>query len=196
MCNLSVERFLSSARLVGEYDGEAVEICCFSMGFCASFDRLARMFKKFVHNEGDDTPIIEEELTCPKCGTRYPEPDRKICPKCMDKVSISKRLLSHFGHYKKQMIIIIMLMLLTTGFNILSPYVGTKLLFDDVLTEGGSLFGMVAFVVAAIFLVRLGSLLLGILYSHTLAGIIPWVIYDIKLKIFTAMQKCCGQAFL
>ena len=104
-------------------------------------------------------------------------------------MSITGRLFSFFNNYKSKVIIIIITMLAGTAFNLLSPYVGTKLLFDEVLTEGGNFYGYVGMIVLAILGVRLVGLLLGILYSYILAGIIPRIIYDIKIKIFTAMQR-------
>ena len=52
------------------------------------------------------------------------------------------------------MAVILAVMLAGTAFSLISPYVSTKLLFDDVLTEGGKYYGAVLGVVFVIFLVR------------------------------------------
>lgn len=189
---LKVERFLSTARLISEKeDIDSFEIASFTIGYAANFENFIKAYKNM--KEGKDVKIdnrnVEEDLFCPKCGTRYPEAERKICHKCINKMSITLRLFSFFQNYKSKVIIIILTMLMGTAFNLISPYVGTKLLFDEVLTEGGIYYGHIGMIVIAIVGVRLVGLVLGILYSYILAGIIPRIIYDIKVKIFTAMQQ-------
>lgn len=189
---LKVERFLSTARLISEKENiDSIEIASFTIGYAANFENFIKAYKNM--KEGKDVEAdnrsVEEDLFCPKCGTRYPESERRICPKCISKISITLRLFSFFRNYRKKVIIIILTMLMGTAFNLLSPYVGTKLLFDEVLTEGGSYYGYIGMIVLAIVGVRLVGLILGIIYGYILAGIIPRIIYDIKVKIFTAMQQ-------
>ena len=117
---------------------------------------------------------MDEELFCPKCGTRYPEPERKLCPKCMDKISITRRLLVFFKDYKLKVLVILLVMLAGTAFSLVSPYVSTKLLFDDVLTEGGRYYGAVLAVVATIFIVRAIGSGLNMLYGYVLSRTVPW----------------------
>ncbi len=190
MGELTSERLLSTGRLCHEKEGYASILMLFSVGFLADIEHLI----KVIHNiqEGvsplKDVPIQEERF-CPKCGTRYPEPEHKICPKCMDKVRITRRLMGFFGHYKCKVACILLTMLAGTAFSIFSPLVGSKLLFDDVLTQGGRYYGMIFATVLLIFAVRAVNVALNILYSYVLAKTVPWIVYDLKLKIFEAMQR-------
>ncbi len=187
---LTQERLLSTGRLCGEVDGAAKILLVYSVGFTAEIDKLIKVIK----NIGEGRPPlfetdVDEELFCPKCGTRYPEPERKLCPKCMDKLSITRRLLRFFTYYRRKVAMVLLTMLLGSAFSIISPLVGTKFLFDDVLTEGGGYFGMVLFAVALIFLVRTVGVALNVLYSYVLARTVPWIVFDLKLRIFEAMQR-------
>jgi ATP-binding cassette, subfamily B, bacterial len=206
---LKIERYLSTASLVSVKeektdndclkDSTAVsddildtfEIATFSIGFAVYFENLIKLYENF--KEGKDIYTgyvdIDQELFCPKCGTRYPEKERRVCPKCLNKMNITVRLFSFFKSYKKKVILIIATMLAGTAFSLVSPYVGSKLLFDEVLTKGGKYYGYIGLIVIAIFFVRFIGVLLGALYSYILAGIIPQIIYDIKIKIFSAMQR-------
>ena len=38
----------------------------------------------------------KEEEYCPKCGTMYPDRERRICPKCMNKSSVFFRTIGLF----------------------------------------------------------------------------------------------------
>jgi len=189
--SMQVERMLSTARLIGlKPDGESVLLAVSSIGLTKQLEDFASAFKCL--QEGKEVDIqasAYEDIFCPKCGAKYPEQGRKICPNCMSRVSVTLRLFGFFKDYRKKVFAIMAVMLLSTAFSIVSPYVGTKLLFDDVLAEGGRFYGMVLSVILVIFAVRLGSTLLGMLYSYVLAGIIPSIVYDIKMKIFTAMQS-------
>ena len=184
----------SSAGSAKQSDDDVLdnfELATFTIGFAVYFENFIKVYENFKEGKElfADCVDIDEELFCPKCGTRYPEKERKICPKCLNKMNITFRLFSFFKSYRSKVILIILTMLVGTVFNLLSPYVGSKLLFDEVLTDGGKYYGYIGLIVIAIFGVRFIGLCLGVLYSYILAGIVPRIIYDIKMKIFTAMQR-------
>lgn len=187
---LTCERLLSTGRLFSEKDGETRILLVFSIGFLSDIEKLIKVIKNIRQGIPPlNDIIIDEELFCPKCGTRYPEPERKLCPKCMDKISITKRLMSFFAHYRKKVAIILLTMLAGSIFSIFSPLIGTKFFFDEVLTEDGSYYGAILAAVCLIFFVRAIGVALSILYSYVLAKTVPWIVQDLKLKIFEAMQR-------
>jgi ATP-binding cassette subfamily B protein len=196
-------------------------ILLFSLGYQGFVDRLLKVVRNI--NKGDD-PLKElkeqSELFCPECGTRYPEPDRKLCPKCTDKMSIFMRLMSFFKYYKNKVLIVSVTMLAVTGLQILAPYVSTRLLIDEVLTpatrfyestvtgyvvpeqyrvpgdayvfvetQGGRWYQMVGLIVLAIMAMRFINMLFNMLYQYVLGRTMPWMIYDLQMRIFEAMQR-------
>ncbi|NLX92729.1 MAG: ATP-binding cassette domain-containing protein [Clostridiales bacterium] len=187
---LSTERLLSTGRLYSEKDDAAKILLVFSVGFLADVERLIKVVKNIIEGR---TPleeiVVDDKLFCPKCGTRYPEPERKLCPKCMDKISITRRLLGFFKYYKNKVAIILITMLAGSAFAVVSPLIGTKFLFDDVLTEGGNYYGAILGAVGLILFVRAVHVTFNILFSYVLARTVPWIVYDLKLKIFEAMQR-------
>jgi len=188
---LKIDRLISTTQLIGECadDEDMLLIGTFSLGLTKKLEQFCKAFDAVKEGKEVEDGIPDEETNCPKCGMRYPEEGRKVCPNCSSKLSVSARLFGFFGDYWKKVLAVVFVMLLSTCFNLVSPYLGTKLLFDEVLTEGGRLFGMVLGTVIVIFIVKLIGTLLGILYSYVLANIVPWIVYDIKMKIFTAMQR-------
>jgi len=190
MGELRTEKLLSTGRLISDFGGTEHLLLLFSVGHMAYAERLMKAVKNL--REGNDPMkdiAADEELFCPKCGTRYPEPSRKLCLKCMDKMSITKRLMSFFMFYKKKVFLVMFVMLCGTAFSLLSPYIGSKLFFDDVLAENGKYFGMILAFVLVLFASRAITLVLNILYGYVLAKTVPWIIYDLKLRIFEAMQR-------
>ena len=187
---LRTEKLLSTGRLISDDGAEERLLLLFSVGHMAYAERLMKAIQNLRDGKNPMEDVqADEELFCPKCGTRYPEPARKICPKCMDKMSITWRLMGFFKHYKTKVAAVVLVMLLSTGFSILSPYISTKVFFDDVLADGGQYFGAVAGFVLALLAVRAISTGLNILYGYVLARTVPWIIYDLKLRIFEAMQR-------
>jgi ATP-binding cassette subfamily B protein len=187
---LTCECLLSTGRLCSEKGDNTRILLVFSIGFLSDIERLIKVVKNIREGVSPLTDIlVDEELFCPKCGTRYPEPERKLCPKCMDKVSITRRLLGFFVDYRSKVTIIFLTMLAGSVFSMISPLVGTKFLFDEVLTEGGSYYGAILMAVLLIFAVRAIGVGLNILYSYVLAKTVPWIVQDLKLKIFEAMQR-------
>ncbi|MCL2363399.1 MAG: ABC transporter ATP-binding protein/permease [Defluviitaleaceae bacterium] len=245
LSGLTTQTMLSTCRLINNPDKKADEenegeksdddkpagssgretlILLFSLGCQGFVDRLLKVIRNI--NKGDD-PLqeIKEEnpLFCPECGTRYPEPDRQLCPKCTDKMSIFMRLMGYFKYYKKQVALVSAGMLAVTVLSILAPYVGTRLLIDEVLTpptryysapsgeiisehtrllsaapdyvyayvetRGGQWYEMVGLIVLAIIAMRIVTTLFNIMQQYILSRTMPWMIYDLQMRIFEAMQR-------
>ena len=187
---LKTEKLISTGRLYSDKDGEERILLLYSIGFLSYVEKLTKCVKNISDNEDPLKDIlIDDELYCPKCGTRYPEPERKLCLKCLDRVSISKRLMGFFLFYKTKVLVIMVVMLAGTAFSLFSPLLGARFFFDEVLTVGGSYYNIIGPVVILIFLVRAVNTGLNILYSYVLAKTVPWIIYDIKVRIFAAMQR-------
>jgi len=197
---LKTERQISTGRLYnaaqkdgesGEWVGEDELILTFSVGFLSQVERLCKVIKNLADGEEPLKDVkSDDDLFCPKCGTRYPEPERKLCLKCMDKRNITARLMAYFKYYKKKVALVVFAMVLGTGFQILSPYVSTVLLFDEVLTDGDrGWYGYVGLIVLAILVTRVMGVLMGVFHSIVLAKTMPWIIYDLKMRIFEAMQR-------
>ena len=188
--DLKTEKLLSTGRLTdGEGEKERL-ILLYTLGYLSFVERLVKVIKNVT---SDKEPLheitVDDALYCTTCGTRYPEPDRKLCPKCMDKSALTLRLLGFFKYYKWKVSLVIVMMLISTGLMIYSPIVGTQMFLDDVLTAGGRYYGAVVFMVGLLFGVRVLNTLFNILFTYVLARIMPWLIYDLKLRIFEAMQK-------
>ena len=152
---LHTEKLLSTGRLtVGKGKDERL-LLLYTLGYLGFVDRLVKVVKNMA--DGNDPlmeVLLDDDLFCPKCGTRYPEPERKLCAKCMDKTVLTMRLLQFFTYYKGKVALIVLMMLISTGLTIVTPIVGTQMFLDDVLTYGGRFYGAVAFMVGLLVIVR------------------------------------------
>ena len=192
---LKTEKYVSTAALIAEKDGEDSLIIRFSIGGLPGFDDFSRAFEAQKKGESVEEVVrgFKGAQYCPRCGARYPD-GRGICPNCIDKTSVVKRLFSFFGRYKGKVALIVLAMLLSAGISLYAPQISTRLLIDDVLTDYASqpaaqVLTALGAVVLTIFGVRLLNTLFTMLYQFFTASILPWVIYDIKVKVFEAMQR-------
>jgi len=209
---LQTETLLSTCRMVSIKDDEKRLVLLFSLGHQSFADRMIKVIKNIEEGNDPHHDIkVDDELFCPTCGTRFPEPERALCPKCTDKMRIFVRLLGFFKYYKGKVIACSLVMALIIATSIFAPFVSTRILFDDVLVspqrvvdaydayvldaygdyiyEGGRYFGMIGAIILVIIAVRIFGTLLNMLYHFVLAKTMPWIIYDLQLRIFEAMQR-------
>ncbi|MDR2525866.1 MAG: ABC transporter ATP-binding protein/permease [Oscillospiraceae bacterium] len=197
MQELRVERYATTARLVAKRGGEEIALLRFSLGRAEGFARICALHGAIREGkEADRARILadaEEEKLCERCGGAMPKTGK--CPRCSSKRSTAVRLYTFFGGYKKQVALLLFVQLILTVFNVAMPKVGTEMLFDDVLGESAAglaeanKLAMLGWLVLAVLGLRVFGLLSNMASDYIQAIIMPKIAYDIKLKIFTAMQR-------
>ncbi|MGO4789051.1 ABC transporter transmembrane domain-containing protein [Paenibacillus sp. 2KB_20] len=159
------------------------------MGRAAKFVSIFTKIKKKEDISDEEVVDRQENITCPKCGMRYPEEGRPICPKCMKKHAIFSRLLKFAGQYKLLMFFIVLFMLLNSATGLVIPYLQGTVLFDQAIGNTGDFAGRIGLVILLIFVFRTISLLFGILFSTINARLAANVVFDLKASVFAAMQR-------
>ena len=79
------------------------------------FTGLLEKLRKGEEITEEDVKKDEREMKCPKCGKLYPDPNRKVCPTCLDKKSLFLRVLSYAPRYWKQMTIVLIFMIVSSS---------------------------------------------------------------------------------
>lgn len=131
----------------------------------------------------------EEPARCPKCGRPYPDQNRKVCPKCIDRAGVVKRLWFFTKKYKFSVLAIFLAMVLTSALTILSPYISSGFFYDQVLTVGGPFYGHVLLVIGILVATRILSLLVNMVNEVITATVVPKIIYDLKKVLFTSIER-------
>ena len=106
---ISVEELLSSGRLVARRGEEKSPI------LIAAFTNFCKesmfLFAKYANKiaAGEDLVIDEKDdpaqKLCPKCGLRYPDLNRRICPHCMEKGKLFRRFSVFLMRYRASIFI-------------------------------------------------------------------------------------------
>ncbi len=126
---------------------------------------------------------------CPKCGRRFPDSHNKICPHCMDRAGVIKRLFSFVKKYSFSVLIILLAMVAVSAIGVVSPYVSSGFFYDQVLTVGGKFYGEVFLVIMIIVSLKVLSLLVDMVNNIITARIVPKLVYDMKKTIFDSVER-------
>ncbi len=190
-----VEELLSAGRLVARRrDGESdspVLLACFT-NFCKEsmflFSKYAEKLSGGEEIEIDpkDDPFAK---CCPKCGLRYPDLNRKVCPHCMEKGKLFRRFSVFLARYKGALILSVLSLVLLTATSILAPYLSSGFFYDEVISEYGAFAGnlvLVIFLVVATGLLKMFSTMVN---NYVTSVIAAKVVFDLKKTIFAAIER-------
>lgn len=200
---LEVLRQVSTGVLMGKIEGTERYLCQFSNTKMEAFMRICRLLDKIKKKEEitkEDLDVKRGKECCPKCGMIYPDQERKVCPKCMDKKSILLRVVGYFKPYKAMLAVMVFCYVATAGLNLVWPYLSGTVLYDKVLKKDEAFLGMLHLPQGR-FLVALSTLVvvmiltkvliqgLGILQGVFTARIAAEVIAKLKSQVFESMGK-------
>lgn len=189
--NIYVDRYQNTARLmIADNQNNEFSLAQFSIGFSDKFEKFSQRVKLTGKNEEiDDTLLDAMKTHCPKCHMPYPDPNRPVCPKCVDKRSVFKRLLTMFWEFKTATLLILATIIISTGIGVLTPIFSSKMLYDDVLAKGGKYYGQILMIVIIIASIGLAEMVLKIISGVITSKVIPVVTHKLRLKIFSSMQN-------
>ena len=84
----------------------------------------------------DDDSIFEQfNAKCPKCGTVYPDQERRVCENCSNRRGTLWRMLKYFSAFKPQLFTVVLCLILSACIALVTPIVSGSLLLDQVISE-------------------------------------------------------------
>ena len=186
------EQLISTGRVVAESEGEELLLFNFSSACKHGVSVFCRAVSELKKDGKLDFAVYSEESyekhVCPKCGRRYPDEELKICPNCMDKARLVKRLATLFFRYKRSIFMVLLSFALIASLGVVTPYISNEMLYDDVLAKEGSTAMDVLYIVLLIVGVRIASLLVNLLSGAISSTVAANVTYDLKKMIFNTIS--------
>ena len=194
--DFKVEELLSGARLTAR-DGEGNYVFLTAMSnFCKNsallFTKYIGKIKKGEIKDRDFTVDPEDDpksRRCPKCGMRYPDRHRRVCPKCMEKGKLFTRFATFLKKYKKYIAIMIASLVMLTAAGILAPYFSSGFFYDEVLDIEGKLYGQILLVISIVVGTKLLLQVFNVVNGYITSVISARVVYDLKMTIFKAIER-------
>lgn len=203
VASVKVLRQISTGVLMGEIDGAERFICQFSntkQGYFHKLEEILRKLKEKEEIKEEDLDVEKGKEVCPKCGMLYPDQERKVCPKCLDKRSVLLRIMGYFKPYKFHLAVMVICYLGTAGLNLAWPYLSGTVLYDKVLAKdeeflrflnlpSGRFFTALVMVVIAMIGAKVLGQFFGIMQGVMTAKVAPHVVGTIKSQVFTSMGR-------
>ena len=190
---IGVEELLSSGRLIAR-QGEGKEpvllavftnFCKESMFLFAKYANKIAAGEELVVDEKDDP----KGKLCPKCGLRYPDLNRRICPHCMEKGKIFRRFSVFLLRYRASIIITMISLAVMTALSILAPYLSSGFFYDEVIFGVGEFAGEILLVLGMIIATRLLKVLVTMVNNYVTSRIAAKMVFDLKKTIFSAIER-------
>ncbi len=157
------------------------------LAFLGLWERLER-----GETIADDDAIFDQfNRSCPTCGRLYRDQRNRVCEHCVNRKGVFGRLMGYFWVFKKQLLIVLLCLLGTTALSLISPYISGTILYDEVISETGSMHEAkyVYIWVGVITGIALLSMGIGIIQNRTNAYMSTRVTRNMKNDVFRAMQR-------
>lgn len=187
-----IETYVSSGALIAKFTETEFELCAFSNNCSHKFGHFANMLNRLKKHEplrDEDYAFDAREEFCPKCGSRYMDIKLKICPKCINRRALFGRVMSYGLKYKWEIILIFVGIAATAGLALIRPQLNNRQLFDHVLNPLSPQYGHLPQLMLSILALEIVSLLVSLFNGRLGAKVSAKIIYDIKVELFSAMQK-------
>lgn len=189
--DLSSEEQLSTGRLIAATGNGPFLLTSFT-NFCK--DSLL-LFVKYlaVLREGKEIEVDDrdrpEAKRCPKCGMRYPDPNRAVCPHCMEKGKIFKRFSVFLLRYRVDLVLILLSLVLLTSMSILAPYLSAGFFYDQVIDGAGRFAGEILLVLGLIVATRVLRMFANMVNNWITSKVAAKMVFDLKKTIFGAIER-------
>ena len=196
LTDFKLEELLSGARLTAKgAEGEYVFLTATS-NFCKNSTLLfIKYLNKIKRGEITDPAFTVDpeddpaRLHCPKCGMRYPDKNRRICPRCMEKGKLFQRFSVFLFKYKAYLFIMMASLVLLTATGILAPYFSSGFFYDEVLDVEGKFYGQILMLISIVVGTKLLSQLANVVNGYITSKISARVVFDLKMTIFGAIER-------
>ncbi|HUU54146.1 MAG TPA: hypothetical protein VMY87_04430 [Armatimonadota bacterium] len=179
--------FIGSGSLEAVTDGEAVELVRFSRTIAPQISRAYHILRRLAADEeasgerGKDRSGRHggRALRCQTCGRALPHWS-EVCPFCMERGKLLRRLIGYLEPYKA---IAITGFLLTAIFSLLQllPAYITRSLIDDVITPRN--FSRLLPILLVLGAIYLGRALIGVVRGYMMEWIGARVVFDMRVHV-------------
>ena len=188
-----IEELISGSRFTAlTTRGEPIFITAMT-NFCRTSMILFKKYLDIIRREGSltlDPADDPKENCCPKCGHRYPEKNRKICPRCMEKGRLFRRISVFFLQYKLDLAISLFSLIAMTALSIWATNLSSGFFIKNVLTDTENKFyGAVITVLCIIIGVKIFSMLATVMNNYATSIIAAKVNFNLKKTIFSAIER-------
>ncbi len=164
----------------------------YSNELTARFGRVAHYLHSRAEN-GPDFPVPDPDADahkCLSCGRYLLDTSSKVCPSCIQRGKIFKRLVDLARPYWKKMALIVLLLLAGIGVDLAPPYL-TRILIDDVLKigSGGGNEYLLPWLVGGLLVIQVARVVLTIVTNWMTINVSARFTSGIRDQLFAHLKK-------
>ncbi len=174
-------------------EGQKITLLHYSNTLSGKFTRVARLLQALAN--GEEEPEEDEEeagATCPSCGRALPKYTR-VCPHCIDKGRVLRRLLGYIKPYMWTAILTSFLLLCGTIVSLAPPLL-SRWMFDLALvpqnpTPIPKRLHWLTLLVAGLLAARVLTWALGVVRQQLTAWLGGKITLDVRRQLYGALQR-------
>jgi len=188
-----VERCVGNGLMQVMVDQQPHVLLHYSNELTDRFGRVAH----YLHARaeyGEDVPVPDpaaDSHTCLVCGRSLVDTSSKVCPNCIQRGKLFRRLIELARPYWGKMGLIVILLVAGVLVDLLPPYL-TRILIDDVLRVGGSAGGdptLLPWLVGSLLGIQLIRVLLTIVTNWSTINVSTRFTSHIRDQLFAHLKK-------
>lgn len=188
-----VERCVGNGLMQVTVDDHPHVLLHYSNELTDRFGRVAH----YLHTRaeyGDEVPVPDpaaDSHTCLMCGRFLVDKSSKVCPSCIQRGKLFRRLVELARPYWGKMGLIVILLVLGVLVDLLPPYL-TRILIDDVLKVGDAAAGdpaMLPWLVGSLLGIQVVRVLLTIVTNWSTINVSARFTSSIRDKLFGHLKK-------
>ena len=127
---VNAEFLVGSGVLEVGVDGKIIDLLHYTHSLAPRFNKVARALESLSKDEDIPLDDDEEDRRCDNCGRFMPE-GTKVCPACINKTQVLRRLFGMTRPYWGRMLTVVVLMLTALGMGLAIPNLQQPL-FDNI----------------------------------------------------------------
>ncbi len=184
-----VERCVGNGLIQVTVDQKPQVLLHYSNELMDRFGRVAQYLRERALS-GPDIPVPNPDADshrCLVCARLLVDPSAKVCPHCIQKGKILKRLIGLARPYWGQIGVIVVLMLAGVLIDLLPPYL-TRILIDDVLRAEGNR-SLLLWLVGGLLGIQVARVIVTILTNWTTVNVSTRFTSEIRDRLFSHLKR-------
>lgn len=189
---VTAEPLVGGGALTTGADGQKITLLHYSNTLSTKFGRVARALQAVANGEDEDEEDDDLVDSCPSCGRALPKYTR-VCPHCLDKGKILRRLLRYLWPYKWKTLGTMALLLFGVAVG-MAPNLLNRSLIDLAMvplkpTSLSQRLHYLVLIVAGLLGARLISFAMGVWRQQLTAWLGGKITLDVRRQLYEALQR-------
>ncbi len=185
-------QYFGCCALEGVGEGTEAELCRGDMSVAVAMQSAAKRLNSYIEGRGIGEQDPYTKTVCEKCGRPLAK-GSLVCPHCVEKSALLKRLLPFLKPYVLPLLLSLLCMLCAAGIGMVSPYISKELIDGyitaDVDISDNRVFRGFILLVAAMAGVGLLTAVTSMLRSLLVVKASSRLLADLRTAVYDSIQK-------